>query len=120
MVDVYSTRNNCNSDTYVINLYLVMALQGAIIIWYTITLRRRHVQKQFSSCTFDLDLTILKAKMFGDFDIIVFSGLFPLAHVLFLLNSALLFPVIITFVKYRKEHFSASVNNNYLSSFKLE
>ena len=74
MVDVYSTRNNCNSDTYVINLYLVMTLQGAIIIWYPTTPRRRHVQKQFSSCMFDLDLTILKAKMFGDFDIIVFFG----------------------------------------------
>ena len=83
MVDVYSTRNNCNSDTYVINLYLVMTLQGAIIIWYPTTLRRRHVQKQFSSCTFDLDLTVLKAKMFGDFDLIVFSGLFPLAHIFF-------------------------------------
>ena len=105
MVDVYSTRNNCNSDTYVINLYLVMTLQGAIIIWYPTTLRRRHVQKQFSSCTFDLYLTILKAKMFGDFDIIVFSGLFPLAHVFFLLKRVLLFPVIIIFVKYREEHF---------------
>ena len=39
-----------------------MTLQGAIIIWLTTTLRRRHVQKQFSSCTFDLDLTILKEK----------------------------------------------------------
>ena len=35
--------------------------------------------------------------MFGDFDIIVFSGLFPLAHVFFLLKRALLFPVIIIF-----------------------
>ena len=80
---IVQSSNNCNSDTYVINLYLVMTLQGAIIIWYTTTLRRRHVQKQFSSCTFDLDLTILKAKMFDDFDIIVFSGLFVLAHVFF-------------------------------------
>ena len=48
--------------------------------------------------------------MFGDFDIIVFSGLFPLEHVFFLLKRALLFPVIIIFVKYRAEHFSDSVN----------
>ena len=39
--------------------------------------------------------------MYGDFDITVFSALFPVAHVFFLLNSAL---------KYREEHFSASVN----------
>ena len=45
--------------------------------------------------------------MFGDFDIIVFRDHFHLHMSIFLLNSALMFPVIIIFVKYREEHFSA-------------
>ena len=48
--------------------------------------------------------------MFGDFDIIVFRDYFHLHMSFFLLKRALLFPVIIIFVKYREAHFSASVN----------
>ena len=55
--------------------------------------------------------------MYGDFDIIVFFGTISSCTCLFLLNSALLFPVIIIFVKYREEHFSASFNKIFSDLF---